>query len=165
MRKAIGFAAAVMVSTAAFAQGIGNSPTNDIPFPADYKDWQVLSVSERTDNNTLRVIIGNQIAMEAARAGNTAPWPDGAIIGKVVWAQGNHEGWETAIVPTEFRAAEFMVKDSAKFGEFGGWGFARWLSTELNPCGADPCQPQVCFDCHTPMAAQDYVFTKPVLMP
>lgn len=164
MKRLIGFSA-VLVASAALAQGVGNSPTNDIPFPADYKEWSVLSVSERTDNNTLRVIIGNDIAMEAARAGNMSPWPDGAIIGKVVWAQGTDPNWEQAIVPTEFRAAEFMVKDSAKFADFGGWGFARWLGMDQTPCGADPCQPEVCFACHTPVAASDYVFTKPVLMP
>lgn len=164
MRKLIAIGA-VLVTSAAFAQGVGDSP-NGIPFPADYKDWQVLSVSQRSDNNTLRVIIGNDIAMQAARSGNTKPWPDGAIIGKVVWSQEAHPNWETALVPKEFRAAEFMVKDSAKYAEFGGWGFARWLGMEQTPCGADNCQPQVCFDCHTPVGeSQDFVFTKPVLMP
>lgn len=162
--KALGMLGVVMATTAV-AQNVGPSPTNNIPFPADYKDWQVISVSERTDNNTLRVIIGNDIAMAAIRAGNTTPYPDGAIIGKVVWSQENHANWEAAVVPKEFRAAEFMIKDSAQFADFGGWGFARWLTTDLNPCGADPCQPQVCFDCHTPVQASDYVFTKPVLMP
>jgi len=57
---------------------------NGIVFPEGYKDWRVIAPSYRTDNNTLRVIIGNDAAVEAARAGKTNPWPDGAILGKLV---------------------------------------------------------------------------------
>ena len=163
MRKLIGVAIALF-ATAAMAQDVPPAP-NGIEMPQGYKDWRVVSVTERTDNNTLRVIIGNDAAIEAMRAGNTNPWPDGAILGKIVWNQGNHEDWDTAIVPTEFRAAEFMVKDSGRFAETGGWGFARWLGLEQKPYGENADFAQECFGCHTPVESRDYVFTKPILMP
>lgn len=153
-----------MVATVAVAQGVAPAP-NGITIPEGYRDWAVLSVSERTDNETLRVIIGNEIAVEAARAGNTNPWPDGAVLGKIVWSQGTHEGWEPAIVPTEFRAAEFMTKDSVRFAETQGWGYARWLGLDQRPFGDDASFAQDCAACHEPMAENDYVFTRPVLMP
>jgi hypothetical protein len=56
---------------------------NGIELPAAYKDWRVIATSHREDNKTLRVILGNDKAMEAARAGNTNPWPDGSILGKL----------------------------------------------------------------------------------
>lgn len=90
MRKIVGLAVALLTS-AAIAQEVLPSP-NGIELPQNYKDWRVMSVSERTDNNTLRIIIGNDTAIEAARARNTNPWPDGAILGKIVLEQENHEG-------------------------------------------------------------------------
>jgi hypothetical protein len=54
---------------------------NGIELPENYKDWPVISSSHRIDNHTLRVIVGNEIAVKAARAGQTNPWPDGAILG------------------------------------------------------------------------------------
>jgi len=39
---------------------------NGIEFPQGYQDWRVIGVSHRTDNNTLRIILGNDIAIEAA---------------------------------------------------------------------------------------------------
>ena len=56
---------------------------NGIALPKDYRDWRVISVSERTDSSTMRVIIGNDVAVAAARAGRTNPWPEGAVLGKV----------------------------------------------------------------------------------
>lgn len=56
---------------------------NGITMPEGYKNWRLIAPSHRTDNNTLRVVLGNDIAIEAARTGKTNPWPDGAILGKV----------------------------------------------------------------------------------
>ena len=52
---------------------------NGITLPEGFKDWRVIASSHRTDNNTLRVILGNDVAIEAAREGMTNPWPDGAL--------------------------------------------------------------------------------------
>jgi hypothetical protein len=153
-----------LAATAAAAQEVAPAP-NGITLPEGYRDWSVLSVSERTDNETLRVIIGNDVAIEAARAGNTNPWPEGSVLGKIVWSQGEHESWPDAIVPTEFRAAEFMTKDSARFAETKGWGYARWLGLDQRPFGENADFAQDCANCHEPMADNDYVFTRPVLMP
>jgi hypothetical protein len=138
---------------------------NGLVLPAGYQDWRVIAVSHRTDNNTLRVILGNDKAIAAARSGKTNPWPDGAVLGKVVWKDTTHEGWPTATVPGNFVHAEFMVKDAAKYAETGGWGFGRWLGAEQKPYGKDAGFAQECFGCHTPMKANDYVFTKPVTLP
>ena len=59
--------------------------SHGIEYPTGWQNWPTIAVSHRTDNNTLRLIVGNDTAVEAARAGKTNPWPDGAILGKVVW--------------------------------------------------------------------------------
>ena len=139
---------------------------NGIKFPAGYKDWRVIAVSHRTDNDSLRIILGNPVAIKAARAGHTNPWPDGTILGKLVFKDTvRDEDWPTATVPGRFVHAEFMHKDAAKYAKTGGWGFARWLGLAQKPYGEDASFVQECFACHTPMKAHDYVFTHPVKLP
>jgi len=138
---------------------------NGITLPADYRNWRLIASSQRNDNNTLRVILGNDTAVEAAHAGNTNPWPDGAILCKLVWKDDIHEHWKTAVIPGKFVHAEFMVKDSGKYRETGGWGFARWTGMDQKPYGADAGFAQECFGCHTPMKDNDYVFTHPAELP
>lgn len=150
----------VLLAAPVAAADVAPAP-NGIVFPADYADWKVISVSHRTDNNTLRLIVGNEIAVKAARSGHTNPWPNGAILGKVVWKQGTDEHWPTAIVPKEFVHAEFMLKDTAKYAANDGWGYARWKGAELTPYGKDANFAQECIACHTPVKGNDWVFTKP----
>jgi hypothetical protein len=138
---------------------------NGINLPENYKDWRVIASSSRIDNNTLRVILGNDIAIEAARAGNTNPWPDGAILGKMVWKDTVLAAWEKAVVPGEFVHAEFMFKDTEKWQDTGGWGFARWTGMDQAPYGKDAAFVNECFSCHTPVKDNDYVFTHPAMLP
>ncbi len=142
------------------------SPTpNGIAFPEDYKDWRVISSSHRLDNNTLRVILGNETAIEAARSGQTNPWPNGAILAKLVWKDSTLPSWEKAVVPGEFVHVEFMIKDSKKHQNTGGWGFARWKGLQQEPYGQDASFVYECFGCHTPVKENDYVFTHPSIIP
>lgn len=138
---------------------------NGIKFPQGFQNWRVIAVSHRTDNNSLRAILGNDVAIEAARAGKTRPWPDGTIFAKVMWNDRTHERWPAATVPGDFAQVEFMIKGSTQYAATGGWGFARWRGLELTPYGKDAAFVQECFGCHTPMKDNDYVFTKPVTLP
>lgn len=138
---------------------------NGIEMPINYKDWRIISSSHRDDNKTLRVIIGNDKAIRAAREGKTNPWPAGCILGKLVWKDTIHPKWEKAIVPGDFVHAEFMFKDSGKYKETGGWGFARWIGQSQEPYGEDASFVDECFDCHLPVKDNDYVFTHPSSFP
>jgi hypothetical protein len=151
--------------TASAADAPVPAAPNGITLPENYKDWPVIASSHRIDNNTSRVILGNEIAIEAARTGNTNPWPDGAILGKLVWKDTTLKAWEKAVVPGEFVHAEFMVKDAKQWAATGGWGFARWKGMDQAPYGDNADFVQECFSCHTPVKDNDYVFTHPARMP
>lgn len=138
---------------------------NGIVLPMGYQNWRLIGVSERTENGTLRAILGNSIAIEAARTGNTRPWPNGSILAKLVWKERTHELFATAQVPGEFVHAEFMIKDAGKYSATGGWGFARWLGFEQKPYGADANFVQECMGCHIGAKESDYVFTRPIRLP
>ena len=138
---------------------------NGITIPQNYKDWRVISMSHREDNRTLRVILGNNTAIDASRAGKTNPWPEGTVLAKLVWKDTVHPNWEKATVPGTFVHAEFMMKDSHKYTKTGGWGFARWTGMNQKPYGKDDSFVQECFGCHTPVKDNDYVFTRPAELP
>jgi hypothetical protein len=138
------------------------SESHGIAYPVDWQDWATIAVSHRTDNDTMRVILGNEIAARAARSGNTHPWPERAILGKVVWKTTELADWPAAKAPAEFVHAEFMFKDSERYAETGGWGWARWVGLEQEPFEGGM---QVCVACHTPVKDRDWVFTDPAEMP
>jgi hypothetical protein len=138
---------------------------NGLLLPDGYQNWRIIASSHRTDNSTLRMIIGNDKAIEAARTGRTRPWPDGSILAKLVWKDTTHPEWPTATIPGNFVHAEFMFKDATKFASTGGWGFARWLGLEQKPYGKDADFVKECFGCHLPVKDNDYLFTQPAILP
>ena len=138
---------------------------NGITLPEGYKNWRLIAPSYRSDKNHIRAILGNDIAIEAARAGKTKPWPDGAILAKLAWKNKTDEHFPVATVPGDFVQAEFMVKDAKKYAATGGWGFARWLGMEQKPYGKDAGFAQECVACHTPVKSNDWVFTHPAVLP
>jgi hypothetical protein len=144
------------------AAELAPAPSHGISYPTGWQNWAVISVAHRTDNMTLRVIVGNDVAVEAARSGATNPWPDGAILGKVAWKGKQLKEWEEATVPGDFVQAEFMFKDSKKYADTYGWGWARWLGLEQKPFNEGA---EVCTSCHTPVQDRDWVFTHPAVFP
>ncbi|WP_373033735.1 cytochrome P460 family protein [Sulfurovum sp.] len=137
-------------------------PSHGISYPDGLQNWSAIAVSHRTDNNTLRVILGNEIAVKAARSAQTNPWPDGAVLAKVVWKDTQLENWQAATAPGDFVHAEFMFKDSKKYAETYGWGWARWVGMEQKPFNDGA---QICIACHTPVKNRDWVFTDPAAFP
>jgi len=171
-RSLLGASLGLLLHGAVTSVTAGDSQTNvppspnGIEFPAGYADWRVISISDRTDNKTMRVILGNEVAIEAARSGRINPWPDGSILGKVVWKQAPKTKWPAALAPDAFVHAEFIFKDSEKWAGNGtGWGWARWKGVDQKPYGKDEHVAQECITCHTPVQGRDWVFTTPALFP
>lgn len=133
---------------------------NGISFPSDYKNWKVISSSERFDNHTIREILGNDVAVKAIADHHINPWPDGTTFAKVAWLQ---QPDSSGIIHTgQFYQVEFMMKDSQKYASTKGWGWARWRGTDLKPYGSDAGFSNECIFCHTPLRKNDYVFTMPI---
>jgi hypothetical protein len=133
---------------------------NGIAFLPDYKNWRTVSSSERFDNQTIREILGNDVAVKAIAENHINPWPDGTAFAKVAWHQqvddkGNvHTG--------AFLQVEFMIRDRTKYASTLGWGFARWRGTDLKPYGKDAAFATECVSCHSPLRSTNYVFTPPI---
>ena len=111
--------------------------------------------------------------MEALRAGvpgNGKPFPDGAKMAKIHWSpktQATYPGQPKAL-GTQANA-DFMVKDSTRFADSGGWGWGSFdydaASDTFSPATQADSPPQghdaKCgFACHTLVKSRDYVFTE-----
>jgi hypothetical protein len=136
---------------------------NGVEFLPDYKNWTAISSTDRFDNGTMRVILANDIAAKAVAAKHTNPWPDGSALAKVTWHQ-LPEG--SGFIRTgAFQQVELMIKDKKQYASTLGWGFGRWLGTDLKPYGVGPGFAAECVGCHTPLHKHDYVFTEPHATP
>ena len=136
-----------------------------------YDAWQTISISQ--NGGLIAVILGNPAMIAAFKAGvpaNGKPFPDGARMAKIHW---NPKTNETAPgqprVPATLHDIDFMVKDSNRFADSGGWGYAEFeydsASDTFRPGTATDQPPQMndarCgFACHTTVKNQDYVFTQ-----
>ena len=133
---------------------------NGMTFFPDYKNWKPVSTTDRFDNGTFRIILGNDVAQKAIAAGNVHPWPDGAAFAKIAYKQ---QPDATGNIWTgEFLQVEFMLKDAQKYKSTEGWGFGRWKTTGLKPYGKTANFTTECTSCHRPMEANDFVYTMPI---
>lgn len=143
----------------------GGPTANGLSVPVGFVDWPVLGIARRTDNETIRVITGNPTAVEAARAGNTNPWPNGSILADIVWAQGPNALWPDMYNAADYRALALMVKDAELYAEDGGWAYGLWAGLDMMP--SDDVNFDIdCIECHTTNAPEnDDVFMRVAQMP
>ena len=137
---------------------------NGITLYPEYLTWKAVAPSYREDKSHIRLITGNEIAVTALHAGKN-PLPDGSVLAKMAWKTEKHPSFPDATVPGDFVQVEFMVKDAKLYKETGGWGFARFVGNELKPYGKNAGFVDECFNCHKPVASNDYLFTKIVQTP
>jgi hypothetical protein len=136
-----------------------------------YETWQVVSVSHpggggeaMSDSETLNVIVANPVMIDAYVAGipgNGRPFPDGSKAAKIQYRpKKSAEAPFDVSIPDQLKDVAFMLKDSKRFSDTGGWGYALFnydpSSDTFTPdgtgakCGAA---------CHTIAKAKDFVFT------
>jgi hypothetical protein len=135
-----------------------------------YESWETISVSQT--EKALAAIVGNPAMIEAYKAGmpsNGKPFPDGAMMAKIHWAPKRLEAFPSNNVPGALLDVDFMVKDTKRFADSGGWGYAvfkydpaiasyRPGTTNDQPPQADDAKCG--FACHTVVKSRDYVFTE-----
>jgi hypothetical protein len=149
------------VAHASVQAGGESDPIFGIKMPPGYRDWRVITVAhEEGNNNDLRAVLGNDIAIKAYRQGKL-PFPDGAIIARLAWSYVASEendkvfGRAQSFVTGAPINVQFMVKDSIKYAATGGWGFAQFKDGK----SAEEATLRTCFPCHQPFKAQDLVFS------
>jgi Cytochrome P460 len=141
-----------------------------------YEDWQIVAPSLTDSTKVIRAIVANPVMIKAYREGipaNGKSFPDGSKIAKLEWepklitdAPFSASAPDTVAGP--LKEVEFIEKDSKRFPDTHGWGYAAFnydpatdllspvTSTDRPPQGNDAkCGAA----CHTIAAAKDYIFT------
>jgi hypothetical protein len=134
-----------------------------------YEDWAVVAVSQPHEpEEKLIVIVANPTTIDAYRAGipgNGKPFPDGSRISKITWTpKKSAEAPFSVHVPDTLAAVGFMLKDSRRFADTGGWGYAQFdydpRSETFTPNTSLQGNDATCgAACHAIAAAKDSVFT------
>jgi hypothetical protein len=135
-----------------------------------YESWQVVAISH--NEKLVAAILANPAMIDAYLAGipgNGKPFPDGAKMAKIHWNPKKNQYFPDTTVPGTLHDVDFMVKDSSRFADSGGWG---WAAFNYN-AGSDTFTPGTLADeppqandakcgfaCHTIVKARDYVFTE-----
>jgi Cytochrome P460 len=135
-----------------------------------YEDWQTVAVSQ--NGKTIETILGNPAMIEAYKSGipaNGEPFPNGARMAKIHWVARKAEDQPgEPTVPGALHDVDFMVKDSQRFADGNGWGYAEFeydSASETFRAGDENDSPPQAHDakcgvaCHSLAAAKDYVFT------
>jgi hypothetical protein len=176
----IGIATAALAALAALrAKAVSPQDRYNLKVPSGlafsefkgYESWQVIALSH--SETLVAVILGNPAMIAAYQdgiPGNGKPFPDGAKMAKIHWTP---KMSETApgptTVPGTLHDVDFMEKDSKRFADSGGWGWAAFeydaASQTFRPATVSDHPPQAndakCgFACHTKVQARDYVFTE-----
>lgn len=170
------FVGAVLVVLAAAALAAQGKYTLKVPGGLalsefrGYESWQVISISR--NSKVMAVIVGNPAMIDAYGAGipgNGKPFPNGSKMAKIHWAPKQNQFFPDASVPGHLADVDFMVKDSKRFADSGGWGYAVFdydaASDTFKPGTLASKPPQgndaKCgFACHTIVKTKDYVFTE-----
>jgi hypothetical protein len=131
-----------------------------------YDTWQDVSVSE-TDHG-IKAILGNPVTINAYKEGipgNGKPFPDGSVWVKIEWTkEPNPESPYSVSVPGTLKLVSFIEKDSKRFPDTSGYGYAQFQydksSGTFSAFGNDSSFGKtVCYQCHSSVAAEDYIFT------
>ena len=134
-----------------------------------YEAWQTVSISR--NDKLMAVILANPVMINAYQSGipgNGKPFPDGSKMAKIHWNPRKNEAFPGTTVPASLHDVDFMVKDSKRFADSGGWGWAFFkydaASDTFTPGTLADEPPQgndaKCgLACHTTVKARDYVFT------
>lgn len=136
-----------------------------------YEDWAVIAIS--ANGGKFAATMGNPAMIDALKAGvpdNGKPFPDGARMAKIHWTPKRQEAYPgQPVVPGTLHDVGFMVKDSRRFADSGGWGWASFeydaASGAFTPATLASHPPQAndakCgLACHTMVKDRDYVFTE-----
>ena len=141
-----------------------------------YEDWQSVAPSHTDAENVMRLILANPTMIKAYREGvpgNGKPFPEGSKIAKIEWAprkitSAPFSASTPDTVPGVLKELEFIEKDSKRFPDTHGWGYAAFkydvATDRLTPVTLTDRPPQgndarCGAACHTLAAKKDYIFS------
>lgn len=131
-----------------------------------YEDWPAVSITQVEEGNKL--IVANPTMIEAFKTGtpgNGKQFPEGSKVVKITWSmKKNPEAPFASLMSDKLLAVELIEKDSARFPNSNGWGYAQFIYDSMTDTftekGALPERAAngTCHACHTIAKATDFIF-------
>jgi hypothetical protein len=132
-----------------------------------YDAWQTVAPSQTDDG--IKSIVANTAMINAYKQGipeNGKPFPDGSIVAKIEWTKKkNAASPYNVLVPDVQKNVSFILKDSKRFPDTNGWGYAQFnydsATDSFKPVGSGAGFGKTeCHTCHIRVRASDYIFTR-----
>jgi len=92
-----------------------------------YEGWEVVATSNSDQLKLVAVILANPVMIDAYKAGvpgNGKPFPDGSKMAKIHWMPKQNQHFPGTTIPGGLHDVDLMIKDSTRFADSGGWGWA-----------------------------------------
>jgi hypothetical protein len=144
----------------------------------DYEAWQMIATSQPDDAGgcgtskvgCTKAILGNPTMIKAYRDGfpaNGTAVPDGAAMAKIEWLKARNDSAPYGVTVSGAQTeVSFMLKDSKRFPDTNGWGYATF-EYDGESATFKPAKPttasnarSLCHGCHVLGAkARDFVYT------
>jgi len=131
-----------------------------------YDNWADVAVS--ATESGIKAIVANPTMISAYKQGipgNHQAFPDGSMIAKIEWTKKKNPVSPYFVeVPDTLKSVAFIEKDSKRFPDTNGWGYAQFLydpaTGSFTPYGKDASFGKtVCHQCHTAVTSRDFIFT------
>lgn len=149
---AMALAASFLVGVLAIARA-----EDGIPFPSAYRRWAHVKsaiVGPQSPLFATEAGIHHVYANEPALLGfRNGAFPEGSILVYDLLETKDVDGMS---IEWARRRVDVMVKQSGRFGDTGGWGFATFAGGSGT---AAPHRP-ACFECHAKRKDRDFVFSE-----
>jgi hypothetical protein len=160
VRSQAGTVALLLVVAGILGASVAAKEYTQIPYPTGYPKWvcvRTMLVGPQSkffaDSGGMHHIYANEKAMEGYVSGK---FPDGSVLVFDLLDVIEKDG-----VTSEGRRQriDVMLRDSARFGSTGGWGFERFAGDSQTERPLTEEHRQACFTCDQQVKAQDFVFS------
>jgi hypothetical protein len=127
-----------------------------------WKDWHLVTVRYRSDNQEQRFVFANDIAWKAIQ-NQEASYPDGAMLGKVGYSLSQDESFPSSLVPERVMRIQIMRKSlSDQKSEHDGWSYWLYSKSPDTLQMGDRELSTYCHSCHALVPQNDFVFSTAV---
>lgn len=120
--------------------------------------WKLITVRYRQDSGELRFIYGNEKAY-ATLKNKSKKFPEGAVLAKIGMATEHDHAFESSVLPARISRFQFMIKNSKRYPEAKGWGYALFGGNGKVMRDSASQRPDACIACHSIVPERDYVFS------
>jgi Cytochrome P460 len=94
--------------------------------------WKIIATGIDPPHQTMSALYGNDLAVESARSGNHAAYPDGSVLSLVTWSLREDPHWFGARIPGPIQSIEFVTLGGKNKDQMAA-SYQRYEGPQLQP--------------------------------